>query len=163
MDTAKLRRGAFDAVGVFLSVGQVATFAKQYHEQRGELPIFGTNLFGSYSEVAAASGAMEGGIFAEVNIKPDYLDRYKKRFQNEVQIGFGALSYEVFASLGEILRTQGVPADPVELLDRLAKSGEHQGTAAGPYRLENSPAFGRHVTFPLTMRKIHGDKFVAIE
>ena len=163
MDVAKLRSGAFDAVGVFLSVGQVATFTKQYHEQRGELPIFGTNLFGSHSEVAAAAGNMEGSVFAEVNVKPEFLALYKKRFQNDMQIGFGALSYEFFASLGEVLRLQGVPSDPVDLLDRLANSGQHQGTAAGPYRVESSPQFGRHVSFPLTMRRIEGDKFVVLE
>lgn len=68
----KLKANKFDAVGSFLMMGQIAQFAKQAREQHLDLPVFGNNAFESMNEIKAAEGAMEGSVFANTEIKPEF-------------------------------------------------------------------------------------------
>lgn len=161
----KLRSGSFDAVGVFLSPGQISNFFRLLREQRVDMPAFGTNFFESQSEVDAANGAMNGAVFVNNSYSAEYFDRYEARFGKATQPGFGALAYE-FAMF--VARTVRVPESSklsgIAILDSLRRlTSWTPGYAAGPYRFVQSEDAGGYVEFPLTIRRICAGRMVDVD
>lgn len=73
---SRLRTGGYDAVGVFLSAGQIATFYKQAREQGLAMRTFGTNYFESASEIAASDFSMDHAVFANNLVNPAFIQRF---------------------------------------------------------------------------------------
>lgn len=160
---SRIRQSDAQAVGVFLSAGQISAFYKQMREQHLSIPSFGTNFFESLSEVEAAAGAMEGAVFANNDVRPEYLERYGKRFGRITQIGFGALAYEFTLTLGRVLSNEDTNRSSEQLLRAIAEHPSERGIAAGPYAYKFEPAAGKFFEFPVVIKRIQGKTFTAVE
>lgn len=157
---SRLRGGEFDAIGIFLSSGQIAAFHRQLAEQSVDILKFGTNYYESLSEVSAAGGAMNGSVFANNAVQPEFVERYRKRYGEVTQIGFGALAFEFAATLGRLLEHSSTAFESgAAVLNAIERMPVARGTAAGPYHFENDPAVGRYIHFPIVMKEIHGHEF----
>jgi branched-chain amino acid transport system substrate-binding protein len=160
----KLMKGKqeFDSLGVFLFAGQIASFYRQARDMGFDTQTFGTNFFESLSEVQASSGSMNGVVFASVDIKEDFLRRYKGIFHNESQLAFAAPAYELAMTLGELFNGNQGNLSGDEVVKKFALVTQRQGVAAGPYRYVNDAKAGQYFQFPIVMKKIVGDKFEVI-
>ena len=156
---ARLRGKDFDALGVFLMMGQTAQFFVQAREQHLNLPAFGTNVFESVTEVKAARGAMEGALFANNLVYAPYITRYQSEFGPPSQLSFGAPAYEFATLLGELVTASPKKLSPPELLAAFAAAPRREGKAAGPYQFRDTSTAGKFFEFPLVMKRVHGEGF----
>ena len=85
----KSRQNEFDSVGIFLWVGQLSTFYRQLKALSFEVPTFGSDLFESISEIRASDGLMDGVPFSGIDVKPEFIERYKMAYHSESQLAFG--------------------------------------------------------------------------
>lgn len=157
-----LKREEFDAVGVFLSAGQISSFYRQLSEQKVTMITFGTNFFESLSEVQAAQGTMEGAVFANNEVRQVFIERYRNTYGKVTQIGFGALSYEFALTLARILKSADNHNNAVSVLAALRKLKTEQGIAAGPYVGKANETVGSFIEFPIVMKRIEGNKFITL-
>ena len=156
----KLRRGNYDTVGVFLFGGQISTYTKLLTEQKNTIPVFGSNLFESLSEVNAARGTMDGTVFVSNAVKPEFFKRYVERFGNSSQLSFGGPTYEFAITMGKIASEKSEKS----LLDRLSAITEPQnGYAAGPYHFVRTAEAGGSFDFPLSVKAVCKDSFVELK
>ena len=161
---SRIRRSNADAVGVFLSIGQIAAFYRQLREQQLTLSTFGTNFFESLTEIQAAGGALDGAIFANNEVGQSFVRRYKERFGRITQIGFGALAYEFVSSLGTVI--ESLPPAQISgnaILKGFAQLPKQAGTAAGPYEFRSDPIVGRYFEFPIVIKQIRGSDFSVVD
>ncbi len=151
---AKLRTGDFDAVGVFLSVGQVGQFFRQAKQQRLEIPAFGTNVFESFSEIRGAGSAMDGAIYAFNSVGSAFISRYISLYGGGSQLGFAAVAYEVMARLGEAVSSNSSLRGEA-LLRSFDTRNTRESPVTGPYKvldLDESLFFD----FPLVIKEVRG-------
>ena len=158
----KLQKQDYDAVGVYLWFGQIATFYKQATQLGFKKTAFGTNLFESSSEVAASGGAMEGAVFANTAIHPEFLKHYRTEYGNESQLAFGAPAYEFAITVGELFNEVNGRVARDEIISRFNQVSAREGTASGPFHFVSDSKFGQYMRFPLTMKQVRGDSFVDI-
>jgi len=161
---SRLRSNSYDAVGVFLSSGQIAAFHRQLREQALTIPSFGTNYFESLSEIQSASGSMDGAIFANNEVFAPFIERYRARYGKISQIGFGSLAYEFAVTIGKI--SSALPAKQrtgAMILAKLETLPPQAGVAAGPYRFKNDTQVGKFAEFPIAIKEVRGADFVVLE
>ena len=148
----KVRRSGVDALGVFLGVGQIGTFAKQLRGQSNGAQIFGTNIFGSRSELVVAEGGLAGSYYADIELAPAFKERYTNRFGNDAQLGFGALAYEILRVLTKVAADyRKEESRPITILDAMVNAGEVASEIVGTYKIKEDQEEGKHVRFPLQM------------
>ncbi len=152
----------FDAIGVFLFVGQISTFYRQAKNFNFTLPTFGTDLFESLSEINASNGTMEGVNFASIDIKPDFIKYYKSIYKNESQLAFGAPAYEMALTIGELFNERVAKIKREDIIKSFAEVSSKDGVASGPYHYMNDPEAGQYFQFPVVIKKITKDRFEAI-
>lgn len=155
----KLRRAGFDAIGVFLSAGQISSFYKQARQMDFELETFGTNFFESLSELRAGEETMDGAAFANVAVKTSFQERYKAIFGNDSQLAFGAPAYEFAATIGELFNHRAGQLTNEEVLTAFSKVEFREGSAAGPYSYVDDEKVGRYFRFPIAMKVVRGESF----
>ncbi len=89
-----LRNSPVDALGVFLTTGQIGTFYKQLRVQKlHSIPTFGTNFFDSESERLNAQGSMDGALYVTDHVPDDFAKRYQERFQINDDLNFAFYAY----------------------------------------------------------------------
>jgi ABC-type branched-subunit amino acid transport system substrate-binding protein len=147
-------RDQFDAVGVFLYVGQIASFYRQARSLKFDMLTFGHPTFESLSEVRASNGAMNGSIFTSIRVNDAFLTRYKEIFRNESQVGFGAPTYELALTLGQLFNNTTEPLSGEAIVEKIAKIPPQKGVASGPYAYTNDRTAGQHFKFPLAVKQI---------
>ena len=155
----KIKKSDYDAVGVFLFLGQASTFYKQARQLNLITPTFGTNLFETQSEIRASDGTMEGGIFSNIEVNPEYIKRYREIFGIESQLTFGAPAYELAIAIGELFNDSKTGSRSIEVIESFSKITIKQGTAAGPYRYVNDARVGQYFKFPIVMKEVTKDSF----
>lgn len=153
------RKSEFDAIGIFLYAGQIASFYKQAHDLNFKIPTFGTDFFESLSEIRAAAGTMNGVVFTSIDIKDAFLRRYKEIFHNESQLAFGAPAYELTMTVGELFNTSGSKISADDIVKRFSTVVSRDGVASGPYRYVNEPSAGQYFQFPVVVKKIMNENF----
>lgn len=147
-----------DAVGVFLQGGQTAEFYRQARENRFRPKTFGTNFFENLTEIERSLGAMDGAFFVNNHVNEEFVMRYRARFGNVSQLGFGALAYEFGRLLISVSKGKGVATEAV--LEAI-REVSNQGVAAGPYDyVENDN--DRFVRFPLIVKEIRSGVIVQV-
>ena len=152
---AKLRRAQVDALGVLLNVGQIGTFAKQLKSNVRGLTIFGTNVFGSRSEIEVADGSLSSSTYAELVLAHEFIERYQRNFGDDSQLGFGALAYEIVRAISLSAKSFLSAKDTdATILDAMMQNGEVKSEIVGQYTFNQNEGEGKHVTFPLTMLQI---------
>lgn len=159
---ARVRRDTYDAVGVFLSAGQISTFYRELRAQHLSPLTFGTNYFESLSEVTAAQGAMDGAFLVNVDINPAFEARYRKEFNSVSQLAFAAPAYEFALTVAQIANA-GVRVPAAEdLILAFRNRAEEAGTASGPFSFQSTAEAGGFFEFPLTVKVVCGEKFKAV-
>ena len=150
---SKMRTGAYDSLGVFLALGQVAQFFRQAREQNLSLPSFGTISFESAQEARTAGGAMEGAFFAGNEVSPEFLTRYRSRFGEDSQNSFAAMAYEFVRLLGDLLASHSELSGK-EAFQLFQKSEPRVGKAVPSLRFVDSVSEGKHFEFPLIIKTV---------
>lgn len=84
----------YDALGVFLVTGQIATFYQQADSLNLSIPTFGTDFFESADEIAKSGSGIIGAVYPGMNISNDFQNRYSKRFGTDVQIAYAGSAYD---------------------------------------------------------------------
>lgn len=153
----KLKKVNFDAVGVYLNPGQVSTFFKQLVEQGIQINSFGSTNFGSLTEIAEAKGAMEGALFADTAVAPDFRRRYFEKYKNDTHLATAAQAYD----LGRVICGLRRGARQQEVLDQLLSIAPFNG-AGGNVRLVNDLEKGRYFRFPVVVKTIRNGSPVVI-
>jgi len=149
----------YDSVGVFLWIGQVANFYRQLKELSINLPTFGSDLFESISEIKAANGLMDGIPFSGIEIRPEFIKRYKAIYHSESQLAFGAPAYEFAITVGELFGKNSANLSAEEIVNKFSLVSPRPGVAAGPYKYINDSKVGQYFQFPIVIKKIKGDAF----
>lgn len=122
---SKLRTKSYDALGVFLTPGQVKNFYLQSQQLGVKFPTFGTDVFESMTEIRAANGGMNGAFFASLPLSEEFSKRYQNKFGNDLQISFAGNAYDFFASVARAVRTS---ASDGSFLDRFRNQFPLDGT-----------------------------------
>jgi ABC-type branched-subunit amino acid transport system substrate-binding protein len=154
-----------DCVGVLLITGQVQSFYRQMRDQKFLVPTFGGDFLGSETEIQASGPAIEGAVFPDTAVKPDFRTRYKERFGNDIQISFAANAYDVAVLIAENFGVAGAAElSNIEVLKRLRSAKPIQG-AQRAFSYEEDPIYGPAFVSPLVVRSvqqgnIHDVKFV---
>lgn len=156
LPVSRARNAQIDALGVFLSLGQLAPFFRQAREQSLQTPTFGLLSYEDRGEIVAAAGAMEGALFAGNRVREEFLAHYRKRFGGETQYSFAAISYEFALLSGELFRND-VPRDAGEILRRYELPDVRVGKAVPSMRFVDTPGEGKHFEFPLTIKFVNGE------
>lgn len=157
------KSGEFDTIGVFLHAGQISTFYKQARDLELRIPTFGTDFFESLSEVRAAEGSMEGVMFTSIDIKDEFVSRYKARYKNESQLAFGAPAYELAMTVGNLFGSRGNKDSADEVMTLLSKVPEQQGVASGPFRFIDNSVVGKYFQFPVVVKRIVNETFKVVK
>lgn len=159
---ARVRQKKYDAVGVFLSAGQIAAFYRELAAQNLTPLTFGTNYYESFSEIAAAQGTMNGSFFVNVDINPSFAKRYEEEFHTASQLAFAAPAYEFARTAAEIAHAQKEKLQGLPLISAFRKRSEQQGVAAGPYRFKDTERAGAYFEFPVTVKYVCKNHFHAL-
>lgn len=157
---SKLRNAHYDAVGVFLSAGQISQFYKQAQERHVALHTFGTNFFESTGEIKAAGGAMDGALFSNNLIRQGYLDAYQEAYGQSTQVTFGALAYDFALTIGGLVSQTKTKPSGEDLLQQILNLKAGDAPAGGRYTVVDSPNAGRYFRFELVVKSIKGGSFV---
>jgi ABC-type branched-subunit amino acid transport system substrate-binding protein len=152
----KLKQNSYDAVGVFLSIGQAPLFYRQSAQLKFDIPTFGTNLFESHSEIRAGERSMDGAVFTNTKINPDFKEKYKSEFGIDSQLAFGAPAYELAMTIGNLFNHIDEKLTPEQIMEKFHSIGEQRGTASGPWRVIKSNEYGTYVQFPIAVKEIKG-------
>ena len=92
----KLSSQKYDAVGVLMASGQISTFYKQALQLNARLPItFGSDFFESQSEIDGAQGLMNGAVYANTGVTPDFENQYMSTYKNSSQITSAGYGYDL--------------------------------------------------------------------
>lgn len=150
---SKLRQGDFDAVGVFLSVGQVGQFFRQARQQKLNLLFFGTNIFESLNEIRLSGGAMNGAIYAFNYVSPDFVDRYTSLHGEGSQLGFAGVAYEVISVLARIASVDRTLRGE-RLLQAFASTSAAESEVVGHYDVRRTQDGALYFDFPVIMKAV---------
>lgn len=96
-----LKKNRYDAVGVFLTNGQLSSFYRKMHDQDISIPTFGSDFFDSSTERRESGTSMIGGIWTTLGITEKFESKYKNRYNKKDQIGFAAGAYDLATLLND--------------------------------------------------------------
>jgi len=153
----RLKAKQYDALGIFLYTGQVATFYQQMKAQGFKISTFGTDFFESRSEIKNAGEYMQSAVYAHLNVKEDFARNYVEQYASDSQITSAGSSYD-FAMLVAKLFGDGKELVSQQIIDRFRNSGPQQGVL-GNYAFKDLLADGPRFRFPIYIKLIHGDGF----
>jgi len=157
---AALRRDPPDALGVFLLPGQVSAFFREMRIQQFKLPVFGSDVFDSLSEIRAAQGAMDGAFLAHHITSPSFRSTYVQRYGNDFQIAYASQGYDLANLVASLFANhQGRIPAAEEVLSRLRASGRRRGMS-GDFEFTSSPDGDEFFRFPIVVKRIRGDEVV---
>jgi len=146
----KLKRLEVDAVGVYLLPGQIASFYKQASNIGFTPKSFGTDIFESETEIKEARGAMEGAIFATLDVPTVFREAYKLRFGNTLQLPFAFNAYRVAELIqASVSKDSGMP-----LIERLERNAEDMKGIS----FSKTEAFGKYLEFKTILKIIKNGK-----
>jgi branched-chain amino acid transport system substrate-binding protein len=150
------RRRNYDLLGVLLITGQVQSFYRQLNDQKINIPTFGADFHGSQTEIAASGPAIDGAVFPDLKVAPEFRSRYKAKFGNDIQIAFAANAYDV-ALLVAKLFGNGTSSSLTnqEILAALRGNTIISG-AHSHFSYSNDNQHGPAYKTPLVIRRIEG-------
>ena len=154
----KLRSRNFDALGVFLISGQVSQFYKQSRQLGLHVTTFGTDFLDSQQEIKDAAGAMSGAVLATGLVNPQFANRYRAAFGNDLQLTWAANGYEFATLAGTVFNPAPSQASAEAVIAALrATPPRSAGAAHYQFRdIDNCPGFD----FEVGMRKVLDQQIV---
>lgn len=153
---AKLRNERIDALAVFLGPGQIGVFHRQLAEQQIQIPILGTNLCESSSEIQLAGTAMNGAVYANNPVVDDFQSKYKNEFGNLSQITFAAYAYD-FARLIEGFAPH-YSGRKETFVTEFSTRPESSG-ACGRISIRADGPYGAGLSYPVILKEVTGAGF----
>lgn len=154
----RMRRQQIDALGVYLIPGQISLFYKQAAALGLAVPTFGTDIFESKTEIAAAGGNMSGAVYSNISIPDTFIDRYRLRYGDDNQVSYGYNGYLVAKLIGEsFLDIEASPGSD-DILERLETSAEN----AREYVFRDTAEGGKYLEFPVVIKEIRGSDIVVL-
>ena len=157
---AKIRRGHYDGIGVFLATGQISQFYKELKQFSVAIPTFGTDFFDSMKEVRDSDGAMTGAVFGAPYVSRGFVERYVEEFGNDVQVAWAANAYEFAILTGKLFGSEPRTLTAEEILARYRSATDEQGEGAR-YKYEASPE-GSGFDFKVVARRVERDRIIDI-
>lgn len=146
-----LRQRNFDAIGVYISpTGHNAFFAQARSAGIRFNGLFGTNGFESNVLNQGVEEVVEGALFANTTVDPDFRTRYQQRFGSIDQLVDAALAYEFAVLVKDLFRGQPKPDSPEAFLSKFALTSSRNGIC-GKYFYRNSPETGQYFSFPMAV------------
>lgn len=153
----KAKSAQYDAIGVFLSAGQLSQFFKEARSLQLNTVLFGTNFFESLSEIVASNGAMDNAIFVNNIVRPEFVANYKAKYGNEGQLTFGSLAYEALRLIAKNVAKLPDPQQKIDDISSLLSSEGHKWLATNPGVFEDTPEVGKFYNFPLAVKQVKVD------
>lgn len=150
---SKIRGNKHKAVGVLLSGGQIAPFYKQLNEQGISIKTFGSNIFESSSEINESHGTMEGAVFPNNYVYPEFTQKYLEKFGNTSQITFAACAYE-FAKLIALTASDDPDLRGEQLVNKLRQTSRLSSTATSWIQYTYTITGGHYFKMPLVLKTI---------
>jgi branched-chain amino acid transport system substrate-binding protein len=150
----KLRKSAFDAVGVYLLPGQVSSFFKQARGAGLKARFFGTDIFESRTEVEQAGEAMQGAVYPNLQVPSDFVQRYVERFGNNAQISYAYDAYELARYTASLFPQSESPPSREMIVKRYTALGDHHA-----FSVQKSTEGVTYFKYPLIMRQVQGNDF----
>ncbi|RIL07083.1 MAG: hypothetical protein DCC75_10295, partial [Proteobacteria bacterium] len=151
---ARLRGGAFDAVGLYLFPGQVSSFYRQLAAVNLKIPTFGSDIFDSRTEIANAGPAMQGAVFPNVEVPEEFRTRYREMFGNDLQLAYGYNAYITFKAIAQLVRLRD-ESPQKEFSNLLLEPSAYTGLKE--FELNKDKFGGIYFDFPLEMREVRGE------
>lgn len=150
-----------DAIGAFIVSGQAGHFLLQAKELQFQRPFFGANTFEGRDELRLSGGALVGAVYPSINFSNEFHQAYFKRFGNDTQIPFAALSHDFAVLLTKLPHyDQGRPA-PQQLMRNLREIKSYDG-ACGRINYLESPEFGPAFDLPAALRRVEPQGFTTL-
>lgn len=154
------KRRNYDMIGVLLITGQVQNFYKQLNDQKVSLPTFGADFHGSKTEIVASGTAINGAVFPDLKVSPEFRSRYKARFGNDIQIAFAANAYDVGLLVAELFgNSRSSTLTNNEIITLLKGTSTITG-AHTQFSFSKDGKYGPSFKTPLVIRRIEGAEIV---
>jgi len=157
-----LRKGNYDAVGVYIvAAGHNAFFRQARSAGVRFSTLFGTNGFESSALNEGVEDVVEGALFSNTALAPDFRQKYLRRFGTTDQIVDAALAYEFAVLVKDLFFQRPLPESAEELLSRFALPSSRSGIC-GEYRYINTPESGQYFRFPVEVGEMRKGKPVIL-
>lgn len=158
---AKIRKGEYDAIGVFLISGQVSEFYRQLKNQRIAVPTFGTDFFESETEITFAAGGMEGAVYTHLGTTDAFRKDYEGRYGNNLQIAYAGNWYDMAMVLTTLCENNSMSGTPEEVMAALRGVGPIAGVG-GTFEYRQTEKDGGYFHFPIYAKQITGPRSVIL-
>lgn len=158
---SKLKSLKAERIGVFLFADQLVTFMRQAREGGLTAQIFGCDLCETAAKIEGADKYLEGCIYPDNDVSPQFRTSYRARYGNDSQLTFAGAAYDMSTLLADYLG-QHPTSSSQEILDSLAQVRDRKGVL-GTFSFKNDPSFGKFYEYPVFIKKIVGDSGVVIQ
>jgi hypothetical protein len=91
------------------------------------------------------------------------VERYEAQFGEQSELGFGAPAYEFAMLAGELFNDSGAKMSGDEIVAKLTAVKSREGKAGWVYKFTASPEAGMEFSFPVGIKKIVGDRGIAVK
>lgn len=159
---SRLRRRSPDVVAVYLMPGATGTFFRQARSLQFKPRFFGGDTFESESEIKGAQGAMEGAIYSDNTVVPEFKNRYAAEFGNDSQITYAANGYAFIELIAVTLAKRSAPVSPAEIMKMYRSAGTIISKAAGEFSFSSADG-DVSFRFPVGLKEVRGASHVMVE
>ena len=150
---AQLKRQSFDVLGIYLVPTQVAEFYKQAADLKADFRSFGSTPFESKSVVSSSRGLMEGAVYAHYRADEAFVEKYRSKFGNDIQISYAAIAHDVSFLLARSLGGINAKTSATEIVGKLTTAPAQKG-ATGEFRPVFSEEEGHYLDFPVVVKRV---------
>lgn len=140
-------------------------FAKQARALGIKATLVGTDLCESAATLPGAAGLLEGCIYPDNEVTPEFRAVYRASFGNEAQLTFGGAAFEMARLVAEILAahpaTVAGPEFTKLFLTKLEQVKDRPGVL-GSFSFRDEPRVGRYFAHPIVLKQIQGGVGVVV-
>ena len=147
-----IKKGKYDALGVFLNPGQVSNFCRQAAALNLSLPIFGTDIFESRNEIKNSADQLEGAVYPNFTVPADFAKAYLSSYGNDYQISYAYNAY-IFAKISAAVLPKGEQKMSAEEILAAYKNVP----ADLGIKLISSAELGQYYHFPMRLMRVSGE------
>jgi ABC-type branched-subunit amino acid transport system substrate-binding protein len=142
----------YDAVGMFLFVEQATQFLRRWRASAWNGVVFGTDAFEEVGASQSQFSLFEGVQFPNARVNTNFIEMYRKAYDNTSDYTFAAGTYDLANLLAEA-SLACARCDSEELKQSLENPAIRAG-AMGAYRFVASPTAGKHFASSIVMKVI---------
>ncbi len=158
----RLLKGKYDSIGLFLLPGQLSSLAKLFKGRSEQYTFFSTTVVESKNEVTASLGVLEGAVYPNNFVSPQFRERYISRFQNDSQIKFAGEGYDVVSLIINSICSRGTIPNGEESM-HLLKSVKVREGVLGRTEYVETDAGDKYFKAPVYVMRASVDGFRPVE